>query len=222
MKPIMKTTAVLLCAAGMMLGMACCQKTADEGDTVILLGYESYVVPLMDFMPDTLRTVFPSHFGSMPEGYIPPNIEGEYRIGKKQFCHANLFPIHDTEDMHLRITHQHNRVAHVELDEYGTVTTDTAYIMGNGPKFTLYFTEVKETTFFGAQCSNTRLVVISGEKTDKGIKDLRFGNIILDEGESSDPYITAFVPGMYFIYKDEDGLSEYCDWFDHQEGDGRR
>ena len=204
-----------------MLGLTLCQKPADEGETVILLGHESYVVPLAELMPDTLHTTFPSHFGSMPEGYIPPNIEGEYRVGKKQFCHANLIPIHDSEDIHLRVTNQHNRVAHVEFDEYGIVCTDTAYVMGSGPRFTLYFTEEKETEVFGALCRYTRLVIIAGEKTERGITNLRYGNIILEAGESSNPYITAFIPGMYFIYKDEDGLSENCDWFDHQAKGGR-
>ena len=222
MKTTMKKTAYLICITGMLLGLANCQKTVEDGESVILLGKESYVVSLAEMIPDTLQIVFPSHFGNMPEGYIPPNIEGEYVISRKQFCYANLIPLHDDQDMHLRITNQHNRVANVEFYEYGTVCTDTAYIMGSGQKFTLYLTEDRETEFFGAHCTNSRCVIISGEKTDEGIKDLRFGNIILESKENDDPYISAFIPGMYFIYKDEDGLSENCDWFDHQTEGGRQ
>lgn len=217
----MKRAAILLFFAGLLLGLTHCQK-AEDGDTVILLGKEKYVIPLEDIIPDSLQTAFPSHLGDIPRGYIPPNVEGEYVISKKQFCYANLIPLHDDQDMHLRISNQHNRVANVELYEYGTVCTDTAFIMGSGQRFTLYLTEERITEVYGTQCSNTRCVVITGEKTSNGIRDLRFGNIILDAKDNGNPYISSYIPGMYFIYKDQDGLAENCDWFDHQTEGGRQ
>ena len=215
MKTIIKTTAILLCAA-MMLGMAQCQKSTYEDETIILLGQENYVISLNDLIPDTLRTTFPSHFGGIPEGYIPPNIEGEYRIGNKQLCYANLVPIHDTMDVHIRITKQHNRVACIDLYEYGTVNTDTAYIMGSGPEFTLYFTEEKETEILGSLCQYKRIVIVAGEKTDQGIKNLRYGTVILESEESGNPYVSALSPGMYFIYRDDDDFSELSNWLSEQ------
>lgn len=205
----------------LLLGLANCQK-AEDGDTIILLGKEKYVIPLENMIPDSLQTVFPSQFGDIPTGYIPPNVEGEYVVSDKQFLYANLLPLHDDQEMHLRISNQHNRVANVELYEYGTVSTDTAFIMGSGQYFTLYLTEDRAVEVYGTQCINTRCVVISGEKTSEGIRNLRFGNIILDAKDNGNPYITAFLPGMFFIYKDQDGLSENCDWFDHQTEGGQQ
>lgn len=206
----------IICCVIVIIGLTNCSKSTYDGDTIILLGTESYVIPLNDMIPDSLKVVFPNYLGEIPEGYIPANIEGEYLISKKEFCHSNFVNLFDNLDMHLRITKQHNRVAKVEFYEGGTVVTDTAYIMGTDQSFTLYFTEEKEMLFMGNTAKVQRCVVITGEKTDAGISNLMFGNIILKAYQGDNPFIGNFIPGWYFIYKDEDGLSENCEWFDNQ------
>lgn len=206
---------LICCAFVVIMFMSCSKKTYDE-ESIILLGTESYVVPLNNFIPDSLKVTFPNNIGEIPSGYIPPNIEGEYVISQKEFCHSNFINLFDKLDMHLRISKQHNRVAKVEFDEGGTVVTDTAFIMGKDQLFTLYFYEQKNMAFYGNSFRVDRCVVITGEKTDTGIKNLMFGNVILDAKQGENPFIGNFIPGWYFIYKDKDGLSENCDWFDHQ------
>lgn len=199
--------------------MAClisCDKNTYDEDTIILLGTESYVTPLNALIPDSLKVEFPKYLGEIHTGYIPPNIEGEYLISKKEFCHSNFVNLFDNLDMHLRITKQHNRVAKVEFDEGGTVVTDTAYVMGTDQLFTLYFTEQKEILFYSNISKVDRCVVITGEITDTGIKNLMFGNIILKAYQGNNPFIGNFIPGWYFIYKDNDGVSENYNWFDNQ------
>ena len=207
------------CCMGFLFGFYSCQKSTDENESIILLGHEeAYVKPIMEVIPDTLRTTFPNHFGNIPTGYIPPNIEGEY-VFKKQYFYSNLIPLHDDSEMHIRITNQHNRTATVELHDYSIVKTDTAYITGSGSSFTLYLIEDRVMEFYGFHYTNERSIIISGEKVDGGIKDMRLGIIITEAKESDTPYISGFTPGMYFIYKDQDGMSDNCNWFDQQVGD---
>lgn len=33
--------------------------------------------------------------------------------------------------------------------------------------------------------------------------------------QGQNPFVGSFIPGWYFIYKDQDGLAENCDWFDN-------
>jgi hypothetical protein len=203
----------LICAIGICCGFSSCTKENDNNGTVILLGREAYVVPMSEMIPDTLRDKFLMQMGNPPEGFIPPNIEGEYLISEKQFCHSNFVDLSDHEDMHLRVTNQHNRVANVEFHEGATVYTDTAFIMGSGQRFTIYMLE-KRDMFFYSSYSMTRCVVITGEKTEGGIKDLWCGSIVLAADNGGDPFLGTFKPGWYFIYKDKDGMSENCHWFD--------
>lgn len=213
MKPMKKLT-FILCVIALLYGLTGCQKDKGNGEDIILLGKELYVVPLDNFLPDSLKSVFPFHFGEMPHGYIPPNIEGEYVISKKQFCHSNFIDLSDTLDMHLRITYQHNRVACVELHEGSIVCTDTAFVMGSGNRFTLYMIEKRNMSFYGNHLI-TRCVVIAGEKTEQGIKNLRFGSIILLAVCDENAFIGSYKPGWYFVYRDKDGLAENCNWFEN-------
>lgn len=192
-----------------------CSKS-DDMETIELLGQENYVLPINDFIPDSLQSKIEVQVDTMPKGYIPCSIEGEYVISPTKFCYSNFIDLNDTQEIHFRVTNQHNRTAHVELHEGSTVVTDTAYIMGNGQNFTLYFKEKRTRSFFGQNESVLdRSVIITGEKTEAGIKDLMFTTIILAAEQGDNPLVGTFRPGWYFIYKDRDGLSENCDWFDN-------
>lgn len=192
-----------------------CSKNTQERYTIVLLGPEPYVVPLSEYLSEDIADDFKNNYGDMPTGYIPPDIEGQYLISPKTFCYSNFINLSDDQDMHLRVTNQHNRIATVELDDRGIVKTDTAFIMGNAQYFTMYFVETREMDFYSNVSQVERCVIVSGEKTDLGIKDLKFGTIILKTSQGSNPYIGNFNVGSYFIYKDGNNLAENCDWFDN-------
>ncbi len=201
----------------LLLGTTGCFHKPDE--TIVFLGPESYVKSIKEIVQnDTWENDLLSHLDGVIEGYFPPNIEGEYKISEKQFVTSNFTDLSDHLDMYLKVEHQHNRIASVDLYEGESVYTDTAFIMGNQQWFTLYFKEKRELEYQGVLNAHHRLVVISGRKADEGIANLYFGTLILDPGENVDPLVGSFIPGWYFIYKDKDGLSENCDWFSsHQE-----
>jgi hypothetical protein len=221
MTAIKKTVFILAIAVNVLLVMTQCKKESTAGDSVILLGTERYVKKLTEIIPEEWQNGFSKYFGEMPQGYIPPNIEGEYAISPKQFVYSNYIDLSSDLDMYFRVTDQHNRVATVEFYEGETLRIDTAYIMGSGQSFSLYFVEKRTLDFYGTLSTISRVVLITGEKTPEGIKKLRFGNMILDASEGVNPFIGNFVPGWFFIYKDQDGLAENCHWFGRKgESDG--
>jgi hypothetical protein len=219
MTAMKKTVIYLIIAVNVLLAMTQCKKESVAGDSVILLGTESYVRKLAEMIPVEWQDDFFTYYGEIPQGYIPPNIEGEYVISPKQFVYSNFIDLFDNLDMHLKITDQHNRVAIVDFYEGETIHTDTAYIMGSGPNFSLYFEEKRKLDFYGDITTVKRVVLFTGEKTPEGIKGLRFGSIILNANEGVNPFVGSFVPGWFFIYRDKDGLAENCQWFG-QKGEG--
>lgn len=203
-----------------LLSMFCisCQKDTSDGKSIILLGKEDYIQPFQNMVPDSLLTVFLPQMGNVAEGLIPPNIEGEYEIDK-EFVNSNYFDLFHAHEMYLKITNQHNRTAQVKLFEAGNIQfTDTVYIMGNGQYFTLYYPELRNVLVdSNTESSIVRNVIITGEKTEEGIQNLIFGTIIIEADSIYNPYVTNLTPGMYFIYKDGDGLSNNTDWFEEQD-----
>ena len=219
MTAMKKTVIYLTIAVNVLLAMTQCKKESVAGDSIILLGTESYVRKLTDMIPVEWQDGFFTYYGEIPQGYIPPNIEGEYVISPKQFVYSNFIDLSDDLDMHLKVTDQHNRVAIVDFYEGETIHTDTAYIMGSGQNFSLYFEEKRTLDFNGILTTVDRVVLITGEKTSEGIKKLRFGSMILDVREGASPFIGTFVPGWFFIYRDQDGLAVNCHWFGQKGGE---
>lgn len=189
-------------------------------DTIIFLGGETYVQSVSEIIRhDEWEHDVLSHMQNVSQGYFPPDIEGEYKISEKQFVTSNFNDLSDHQDMYLKVMDQHNRIASVLFYEGERIYTDTAYVMGDGQRFSLYFTEDREMVVNETAHTLRRFVIFTGEKTPQGIRDLYFGSLILDAGNGDDPFVGSFIPGWYFIYKDKDGLSENCDWFSqHEEG----
>ena len=71
----MKKLTFILCFMGICCMLCNCTKEDTSDDTVVLLGKESYVIPMMDMIPDTLQDKFLTQMGNPPVGFIPPNIE---------------------------------------------------------------------------------------------------------------------------------------------------
>lgn len=213
----MRRAWVIVCIVWL-LGLTACEPDSST-NTIVVLGDEGYVIPMRDLIPDEWEQAFFDDFGTgVDEGYYPPDIEGQYRISKKQFVTSSLdYDLSDTLDMYLKIVDQHNRVARVEFYEGGSVWTEPAYIAGTGSHFSLYFVETRELVSYGTNHAHARFVLITGQIAADGIHNLRFGSMILSAANGEDVYVGAFIPGWYFIYKDQDGLSEPCDFFDHEE-----
>lgn len=183
--------------------------TKNDTSTIILLGPETYVDDIIKVIPDSLRTVFMQQFGEIPQGYVPPKVEGSYVVAPKRRCGSNVpnWPLNVVEpNMNLRFSNQHNSVVEFSLAEATETFTDTVFLMGYGNKFTVYYKERKEMTINEASVVLKRGIIVKGEMCDEGIRDLYFANIVMDvEGETDAPLVE---PGQYFIYKDGDDIAK--------------
>ena len=171
---------------------------------------------MKDYLSVTEQEAFLSELDIMPNDLLfPPNINGEYKISMKQYLNSNIgFDFFDDDqDVLLRVFDQQNRLAKVDFFENGTSRIDDAYVIGKDNLFNLYFKENREMEFMGKKYRYDRLVVITGEKDRDGIRNLHFGNVILEVENSEDPLVGEFQSGWYFIYKDADGMSELGNWF---------
>ena len=182
--------------------------TKNDDSTVVLLGTESYVETIIEAIPDTLRTTFEQQFGEIPQGYVPPKIEGRFVFDPKQRCYSNVayWPLNVVEpNMSLRFSNQHNSVVELNLAEATETFTDTVYVVGHENLFTVYYQESKPMTVDNDAVVLKRGILIKGEMCDEGIRNLYFANIVMDvEGNAE----TALVePGQFFIYKDGDGMA---------------
>lgn len=182
--------------------------TKNEDSTIIILGTESYVKDILEAIPDSLRNVFEQQFGEIPQGYVPPKVEGDFVIAPKRRCYSNVttWPLDVVEpNMSLHFTNQHNRVVEIHLTEAMDMFTDTVYVTGYDNFFTVYYQEYKSIVIDGDDAMIKRGIIIKGEMCDDGMKDLYFANIIMDvTGVVSDDLVK---PGQFFIYRDGDGMA---------------
>ena len=190
---------------GLLFSHAC---TKNDDSTIILLGTESYVEDILETIPDTLQDIFEQNFGEIPQGYVPPKVEGDFVIAPKQRCYSNVatWPLNVVEpNMYLCFSNQHNSVVELDLAEATETFTDTVFVVGHEDLFTVYYQESKAMTMGDDEVVLKRGIIIKGEICDEGIRNLYFANIVMDvEGHSE----TALVErGQFFIYKDGDGLA---------------
>ena len=81
-----------------------------------------------------------------------------------------------------------------------------AFISGTGNNFTIYFDMEGES--YGIM---TKMVyIVSGTKTDTGIKNLTAGFILKEKGD--DPEGTLVPVGTFRFFTDQDGMCETTTW----------
>ena len=188
--------------------------TKNDTTTVSLIGTEYYIDDIVSVIPDSLQTEFYAAFGTIPEGPVPPKIEGSYVMAPKQRVASSLSEIEWPLDLpipennvYLKFSGQHNGVVAIDLNETPETLTDTVFVQGNGQNFVVYFIEDKEVEEFSARIK--RAVIMKGRVTDAGLSDFRYATIVL---ETEDELNQLAEPGSYYIYKDGNGIAERFDW----------
>ena len=200
-------------------GMALTSCTKNDTTTISLIGTEYYVDDILSVIPDSLETKFLSDFGSIPDGPVPPKIEGSYMMNPKQRVSSNVeeWPLQAVEpNVYLRFSKQHNGIVTMDLNEATETMTDTVFVCGNGSAFTVYFIENKA---YEVQVDNhtyhvrmKRGIVMKGAVSDRGLSNFRYATIIMETEDDSGGLIGQYENGSYFIYKDGDGTAENQEW----------
>ena len=200
-------------------GMALTSCTKNDTTTISLIGTEYYIDDILSVIPDSLETKFLSDFGSIPDGPVPPKIEGSYMMNPKQRVSSNVqeWPLQAVEpNVYLRFSKQHNGIVTMDLNEATETMTDTVFVCGNGSAFTVYFIENKA---YDVQVDNhtyhvrmKRGIVMKGAVSDRGLSNFRYATIIMETEDDSGGLIGQYENGSYFIYKDGDGTAENQEW----------
>lgn len=224
----MKNRLMLLALAALLSG--CLKDDPSEG-TIILMGAESYVKSIVEVMPNALlnvltdASVMQMNPAVLPEGNMPPDVQGEFVLRPKELLWYNDYAVPDGDSIRFRFggdgnasgfyqNGQHNRVTPCDYEENGMLShTDSAYLMGSGNGFTAYF----ELTFEhideipGVDYDMTRGYVVIGEMSRNGeaIENVRVAYVNMNMRVNSN-YIAvsgvdnAFIEAMegrIFIYK---------------------
>ena len=201
------------------LALTCCTKNGEN--TIVLIGTEYYIDDILSVIPDSLQTSFSADFGSIPEGPVPPKIEGSYVVNPKQRVSSNLteyeWPLQTVEpNMYMRFANQHNGIVKMDLNEATETVTDTVFVCGNGSAFAVYFIENKSYEIeLGGQTYHAKVkrgIVMKGQVIEDGLKDFRYATIIMNSEDDSNGLIAQYPQGSYFIYKDGDGLAKSEVW----------
>ena len=190
------------------VGMAFTSCTKNDENTVALIGTEYYIDDILSVIPESLQSKFMAAFGPIPEGPVPPKIEGNYVMARKQRVSSNLpiesWPLDIVEDnVWLHFSNQHNGIVRMDLSEATETTTDTVFVCGNGQDFAVYFIENKVSEW----CRVKRGIVMKGKASDEGLVDFRYATIIMETEDYSNGQMPLYPSGSYFISKDEDGIA---------------
>ena len=186
----------------------------NNGETIALIGTEYYIDDISSIIPDSLQHLFDSLFEDIPIGSVPPSIAipdsiketdsvDSYVVHPNLLVKTNLYSLSSTvvwPDVYMRFSEQHNGIAVMELYEESLQKTDTVFVMGNNNDFTIYCIEDKNDE------NVKRGVIMCGTWTELGLSNLRMAFIVLEAGDQ------AFNPGIYYFFKDGDGLAERCAW----------
>ena len=150
------------------------------------------------------------------EGANPPNIEGIYLLSPNELTYdtTNQFEIgHVFSDMYFRFYNQdmvNNTLDYQEKQKSSEGSGTGCFISGEGNNFTVYFNVDVTSRYEKYDISLKEALVISGTKTDDGIKNLEYAFVIVDK--SSDPEQYVIDPGDFRAFKDGDGLGVTTTW----------
>ena len=215
MKSIVKFGSLALVLFGMMF--ASCTKNDDT--TIVLIGEERYIDDILTVIPDSLKPVFDGVFGNIPEGPVPPKIEGSYVVDPKQRVSTNVatWPLTVIEpNVYLKFSEQHNGVVTMDLNESTEQMTDTVFVMGRNNDFTVYFIENKSYDVpFNAQSFHVRVkrgVIMKGTASSDGLSNFKIASIIMEAEDDSHGILGQYPPGSFFVYRDGNGLAENFEW----------
>lgn len=194
------------------LSLSSCLK---EGDTTVLVNDPQEIPFITDYLPEDLLNLFGEenvHFGDQP-----PVVDLEFK-SQHEFLATNLQPPYAPQvgglspvTYYHKLSHQYLQIADyigMNSEETRCRRVSPVYLMGNGNDFTIYYYETPQTEGLPLHA-----VLMSGTRTNQGIKDFRYGYKIVrynDSVVSPQVYPTSSI----FIFKDWDGIAETSSWFD--------
>lgn len=167
------------------------------------------VVP--EYIQDKIEEYIPIY-----KGVNPPSVEGAYRIEPFECLYCEDYgdggyaPGTIVVPQDIRFYNQNQKDNTIGYEGYEGDSYESApsgaFISGSGNYFTIFF----NTTGVSYGINVKTALVISGEKTAGGIKDLKYAFIMVEKG--SDPNNKLMKEGVFRIFLDGDYLAENYPW----------
>ena len=180
-----------------------------------------FVTPsrITQVIPEDLRKEVESYI-PIYEGNKPPKMEGVYvmdpeivydstngyKEGNKKFAPL-YFRLSNQNEINNTIDYES---CQVNSKVNSTAKGSGAFISGEGDKFTVFFKSTDVNKYSDYSVTMKQSLVISGIKTDSGIKDLRYSFIVREKSE--DPNNHTMGVGDFRVFKDGDDLSPNSEW----------
>lgn len=172
-------------------------------------------------IPDDIRKTMEPYI-TIYDGNNPPNIEGIYVIDPMEVVYdmtGNYQPGEKQFAMvYFEISNQNTTTNTLDYREQevinGVVGSESkgegAFISGEGNNFSVYFNTTGVTHLDTYDVTSTHALVISGTKTNDGIRDLRYSFVMVDKGD--DPEEMIINKGDFRVFKDGDNWAEKTHW----------
>ena len=162
---------------------------------------------LDDVLPEEIRKEI-EEYVPIYNGVNPPNIEGTYLASPiaAVYCGDGRYDPGDRTAYPLTFYFYNQNMVNNTLDyqsKEGSVASfsgNGVFISGSGNNFTIFF----NATGVDHGVKATTATIVSGTKTEEGIKDLYYVHAMV---EKDDPSGILMNEGVVRIFKDEDGLS---------------
>ena len=228
----MRSKALIIVALWLPFLLSGCLK--EGSDTVVMMGTESDVKEIEEVIPDTLRAFLDAKGVVLPEGNTPPDVQGVFVFYPIYMLYTNTHPVGSGNALRFRLggnqdtlaitqdslvlfypEGQHNRLIPCDYLEDGLKLSSvkTAYLMGNGDSFSLYFRqEYKDIEISGVMFDLVRGVVITGDVDDEGIDGAKvaYVNIAVENirdftGGAISPASLKLMENNIFVYQVESG-----------------
>lgn len=183
--------------------------------TVIRFDLNEQKDPRMDsVLPEELQLELEKY---MPiyNGILPPDVQGTYYVSPfvavycEDYGHGGYAPGTEVYPVTIRFSNQNFKTNTLDYHDYQTNASSTgvgALICGSRNNFSAYFSTAG--TAYGI--SYRTVLIVSGTKTDEGIKDLYYAFGMVEKGD--DPEGILMDEEVFRVFKDSDGLSVNSTW----------
>lgn len=197
----------------------------NDGTNKYYSDYDEFTTPKQEridqVIPEDVRKKM-EPFIPIYDGNNPPTIEGVFVIDSPEVVHdtTNNYKKGDTgfTPIYMRFLNQdvmNNTLDYEERDVYnGKVVGESsgpgAFISGEGNNFSVFFSTTGVNHYDKYDISVKTSLVISGTKTDSGIKDVRYAFVLTDKGPDPDHHVMD--KDGFRVFKDSDDLASKASW----------
>lgn len=195
---------------------------AENGTQYLSLVGKTTSPRIEQVVPDEIRDKMGPYI-TIYEGNNPPSIEGVFVMDPPEVVYDTTNSYSAGEQgfipVYMKFSNQNttqNTLDYEErgVDSDGKITSESsgpgAFISGDGNNFSVFFSTKGVNHRDGYDVKTRTSLVISGTKTDSGIKDVRYAFVMVEKENDINHDIMNV--GEFRVFKDGDGLAKNSSW----------